>query len=63
MNDKPVTLYRPCGQNELDLVAESGFKIQERGANFRNHSYQPFQIYPRSVILYVACATGNETHL
>lgn len=26
MNDETVTLYRPCGQNELDLVAGSGFK-------------------------------------
>lgn len=24
--DKTVTMYRPCGQAELDLVVESGFK-------------------------------------
>lgn len=26
MTEKLVTLYRPCGQNEYDLVAASGFK-------------------------------------
>lgn len=25
-DEKLVTMYRPCGQKELDLVAESGFK-------------------------------------
>ncbi|MEM7031701.1 MAG: hypothetical protein AAF629_19255 [Chloroflexota bacterium] len=26
MNEETITMYRPCGQKELDLIIESGYK-------------------------------------